>query len=491
VPGTGYLGPLRVPDGFWERDDVRQAVAARNIAAILTLLHRCGASQTQIGNAIDVAQPHVGAIMRGTRKVVAFDLYERIADGLTMPDHARETLGLARRQPASDPDNGVGANARVGGSARLAQARVAVTPPAADPPPSSEYSAPRATIGEHRETDDMDRRDLLRHVSMISALAAAPMDWQRLTHGLAHPAQLDVDTLDEFDTLNSHLWRVFVLSTAKRSALPLTRAHIGVLVDSLTEAPTEQVRHRHFVLLADLFQLAGEVFFDSNDYTEAAHCYTAAAAASKQAHAYDLWACALTRHAFINVYEQRFAAALPMLDLAAELARHGDTALSTRYWVAAVAAEAYAGLGQIDPCQRALDHAEQVHALAAPAHTGGWLRFDGSRLAELRGTCYTALHRPDLAETVLTTALSQRLSARRRGGVLVDLALLGVQTHDLDLLLHHADAAIALAHHTGSGVITRRLTHLRTQLAPMLDDAPVRDLHHRIAELTGTSTAAR
>ena len=34
------------------------------------------------------------------------------------------------------------------------------------------------------------------------------------------------------------------------------------------------------------------------------HCYTLAATASNEADAFDLWACAITRHAFIEMHEQ-------------------------------------------------------------------------------------------------------------------------------------------------------------------------------------------
>lgn len=95
----------------------------------------------------------------------------------------------------------------------------------------------------------------------------------------------------------------------------------------------------------------------------------------------------MTRHAFIAVYERKFDEAAPMLELAAGLARRGDSALSTRHWVSVVQAETFAGLGAFGACQQALDDADHVRELHRPVHNGGWLRFDGSRLAEERGTC--------------------------------------------------------------------------------------------------------
>ncbi|WP_433381641.1 helix-turn-helix domain-containing protein [Streptosporangium sp. CA-115845] len=63
-----------------------------------------GVSQTRIGTAVNLSQGKISEIMRGTVKVTSFEVFERVADGLDMPDPARLTLGLApRRLPAISP----------------------------------------------------------------------------------------------------------------------------------------------------------------------------------------------------------------------------------------------------------------------------------------------------------------------------------------------------------------------------------------------------
>jgi tetratricopeptide (TPR) repeat protein len=268
---------------------------------------------------------------------------------------------------------------------------------------------------------------------------------------------------------------------------PLVRQQLGLLTQSLDQPHSETTHKRLCALAGDLFQLAGEIFFDSNRYTDAAYCYTLAANACKEAGAYDLWACALTRHSFIGMYEHRFTKVTPMLDAAARIAEHGETnRLSTRYWVAAVQAEAYAGLGDYQACNRALDLAEQVRGLPGEGKLSGWLRFDGSRLAEERGTCYIALGKPDLAETALTEALAQGVSLRRRGGVLSDLAMLGIQRHDVEQVAHYGGLAVEAAQQTGSrGYIGRKLQSLQGQLEPLLSDPRLSNLSNQISQLSG------
>lgn len=263
----------------------------------------------------------------------------------------------------------------------------------------------------------------------------------------------------------------------------MVRRQLDVLTGHLKCAQSESTHHRLCALAGDLFQLCGEILFDVNCYSEAAHCYALAAGACKEADAPDLWACAMTRHAFIGVYERRFDQAAPLLEGAAVLARRGDSTLPTRQWVAAVQAQTFAGLGDSTRCQRALEAAERVTELDTSAATG-WLRFTGSRLDEERGGCLVELGHPELAEPSLNAALDKRLSMRRRGAVLADLATIGAQRNDAEQAVHFGGASLDAARQTGSaGYVGRKLAILRPQLKPMLADRHVRHLDHQIVNL--------
>ncbi|HCU52205.1 MAG TPA: hypothetical protein DGG94_20820 [Micromonosporaceae bacterium] len=88
---------LRVPDTFWSREQVHVALREREIGSLFGLLQRyLGASQTQIGSAVEMEQGNVSRIMKG-RRVVAIDVLDRIAIRLEMPDSCRMLLGLAPR----------------------------------------------------------------------------------------------------------------------------------------------------------------------------------------------------------------------------------------------------------------------------------------------------------------------------------------------------------------------------------------------------------
>ncbi|MEV6867261.1 helix-turn-helix domain-containing protein [Streptosporangium subroseum] len=88
---------------LWQRPEMLAALRSRNIGHVFRLIRQyAGFSQTRIGVAVNLSQGKVSEIMKGVVQVTSFDVIERIADGLDMPDPARLTLGLApRRLPAA------------------------------------------------------------------------------------------------------------------------------------------------------------------------------------------------------------------------------------------------------------------------------------------------------------------------------------------------------------------------------------------------------
>ncbi|WP_109638982.1 helix-turn-helix domain-containing protein [Lentzea atacamensis] len=467
--------------------DRRDAFAARR--ALM------GHTQESLAAAVGVEFSTVGRWERGDLTPQPYRR-PRIAKALAVTLEELSTLLTTTAAPArgasSAPHAGGTPDMQLIAHDGAARARSdAAVPPVSGRPAEGEVVPAQVDLAE---TDDMNRRDLLRLFTMTGAVLALPAvepvlhDADRLA-AVARTGAVDAAVATEYAQLNTHLWRVYALASTKSQVLPLVRAQLDVLSTGLRRPQTSAIRQRLCELSADLFQLAGEIFFDGDRYTDAAHCYTLAATAGKEADAPDLWSCALTRHAFIAVYERRFDEAAPLLELATGLAHRGDPALSTRQWVAAVQAETFAGLGDLAACQRALDTAAEVQHLRGPVHNGGWLRFDGSRLAEERGTCYVNLGRYDLAEAALTDALAGDLTARRKAGVLTDLAMIGVHRRDSDQVATYVDAVLATARQTGSGVIARKLRGLQRNLAPLLTDQQIQRLDAEITELVGNRAA--
>jgi len=92
---------LTLPDWAWRYPEVRQALRKRDVAALFRAAQQyAGASQGRIATATGLLQGRVSEIIKGTRTITTLDLFERVADGLSLPDDARMLLGLAPRHPA-------------------------------------------------------------------------------------------------------------------------------------------------------------------------------------------------------------------------------------------------------------------------------------------------------------------------------------------------------------------------------------------------------
>src|SRR4051794_24278479 len=90
---------IRIPASFWDRTEVITALRSRDIGRFFALVQQyTGASQTQIGIACLMSQGKVSGIIRGIHLVEKLEVFERIADGLRLPDPARSALGLASQQ---------------------------------------------------------------------------------------------------------------------------------------------------------------------------------------------------------------------------------------------------------------------------------------------------------------------------------------------------------------------------------------------------------
>lgn len=335
-----------------------------------------------------------------------------------------------------------------------------------------------AAIGTAQGVIEVQRRDLL---NLITTSGAAMM----LHHVAGDVADADPARLTQIGALQQagrDLWKDFLTTQPKAAVWPDVHRHIRRLTAAAQRPQPENLATSIYTMLADAYQLAGEIMFDLTRPGDAEQCYALAASAAREAKAFDLWACALIRHAYVGMYEQRSRDVVPMLELAVRLARHGDPGLSTRHWAAAVLAQARAHTGDQLGCERALELAEHVTDLNG-SHNLGWLRFDGSRLTEDRAACYVAQQRADLAEPILLQMLAQSQTVRRRGLTQIDLATVGTITKDPLTVVTYGFAALEHARTADSGVLIGKLHNLRPRLSHLRKDRYVRHLDTEIAAL--------
>src|ERR1700691_4912996 len=114
--------PPQIPSSFWQRSNVRDALRQRDMGSLFELLnHHVKLSQTRIGTAVEISQGRIGEVIKGTRRIAGLHVFQRIADGLDMPDDARLLLGVSPRTEASAGRAGAGATTRSAPDAELLQ----------------------------------------------------------------------------------------------------------------------------------------------------------------------------------------------------------------------------------------------------------------------------------------------------------------------------------------------------------------------------------
>jgi transcriptional regulator with XRE-family HTH domain len=337
--------------------------------------------------------------------------------------------------------------------------------------------------------DDMDkkRREVVQLLTLAGAALVIPLplpnlDWEHIEDTIDKPSRLDQVVIKDFEGINSHLWSIYLAASAKSSVMDGVVGQLKMLVQFLREPHTASVHKRLCMLISELSQLAGEIHFDRHEYETAQSCYVFAANAAKEVQAYDLWSCALVRHSFIPIYDQepRYRDALPYLYGARYLAEQGDSNLSTRYWVAAVEAEAESGVHNLTACQNALERAngvQELNQVVSPA----WTRFDGSRLPALHGACYVRLQEPGPAIPALREALGQFTKlGRKRGMVLLDLAMAATLGRDAEQACTYLDEVATIVQQGSSGFLKEGIVKVRQQLIPFAGAADVSRLDQRL-----------
>src|SRR5215472_2869024 len=90
------FSPAEIPASAWQHEDLQRALSARDVPELLRLVQRhSGLSQSRMAVAMGMGQGRVNEIINGRRGVNTIEVFERIANGLKMPDQARMLIGLA------------------------------------------------------------------------------------------------------------------------------------------------------------------------------------------------------------------------------------------------------------------------------------------------------------------------------------------------------------------------------------------------------------
>jgi transcriptional regulator with XRE-family HTH domain len=395
--------PPAIPPAFWERPDVCRALRKRDMGALFRLLCQyTGLSQMRIATAVGLGQGRISEIINGIRNIRDAKVFERIADGLDMPDHARLLLGLSPRQiPARTPPRGA--------------------------PASSGQDA-----------------DLLRQIAAAGRIDGTVV---RVLQG----------ETDNIRLLDRRLGAPAVVGKLE--------THIGHIETSLRYSLRPGNRQQLARALADASALAGWQAIDMSRLTRAWAHFERAIAAAREAGDPCLLAFAAGEQAYVLLDLHRPAEALAMVR-AAYAETSAAIPHQVRSWLRAAEAEMAAAAGEESACRHALDNAAQEISHGAASEDLPYLALNETHLARWRGNCLIAFGDPETADDLAAALAAMDDSfTRAEAGLRCDLAAALHVRGEQDEARRHLRKARELAQLTGSARQRRRIRDLSKRIA--------------------------
>ncbi|MFF5215942.1 helix-turn-helix domain-containing protein [Micromonospora sp. NPDC000442] len=463
------LDQLRIPDDLWSREDIRAALAARDVGALFRLLARhTGASQTRIGAAVGLEQGYVSRIIAG-RKVTSIEVLERIADGCGMPDESRMTLGLAPGQRSCRPDM---ADRRDGRQSDV-------------PANRSWREDVRAAV--QLWEGDVNRREVLRQIVFSSAAYTLPaLRWFTATspqtvaqEGRQTVGQPDIDTIREMTATYRRLDNQYGGGHARDNVTRYLHQEVTPLLTQGRYDP--QIGRKLLTAVAELTQLAGWQAYDMAEHGLAQRYLTHALDLARTADDPGLGAEILAAMSHQATYLGHTATGVDLARAARHTAhRAGITVLAAEALV--MEAHAHAAARDSVACATALHQAEQALDRADRSGDPQWLGyFDEAYLSAKFGHCFTALGQHRQAERFATRSL--RMDERYVRGKAFNLALLAtIQARhgEPDRASVIGGQALALTTQLKSARAVRYVRDLQTNLLPYRRRPTARHLINRI-----------
>jgi tetratricopeptide (TPR) repeat protein len=216
---------INVPDSLWTHPDMPAALAAGAengaIGPLLKLVARySGASQSQLAFVLGTTQPKISKYINDVIRVERMDMFQRIADGLGMPDDARMAFGLAPRLKPARPLQASHTNTLI-----------AVDNPLQTPQPDASTTTPPHSDLEGVETLRQELNEALSEGMMAETSLD---DWERLVirYGRATRDRPATVLLDDLSADLAELKRTIQRHRSASAMRRLTRvaAHMSGLM---------------------------------------------------------------------------------------------------------------------------------------------------------------------------------------------------------------------------------------------------------------------
>jgi transcriptional regulator with XRE-family HTH domain len=317
----------------WEDQEMRNALAAREVSTIYKLLRRKGVSQRQIAAYTGQSQSEVSEILKG-RQVMAYDVLVRIADGLGVP---RGYMGLAYDEVTA---------------ARVAETR----------------EAPEA-----EEPENVKRRKFLAHAAAVAVgahvLGADSGSWVSNPVLTPAPGRIGMTDVRQVEAATRAL-RSLDYQYGGGFCRDAVVAQLSWGQQMLSASGSDVVKQRLHVALADLHNLAGWTSFDIGLIDSARNHFGRALELAKAGNSNQLVANILYRMGRVYLHKESPDDALKMFQLGQIAAQESGSELAGVIRVNQ--AWAYAMMGHEDQTMKLIDRIRDEFARVNPADIKAW-----------------------------------------------------------------------------------------------------------------------
>ncbi|OXM74449.1 MULTISPECIES: helix-turn-helix domain-containing protein [Amycolatopsis] len=436
----------------WEKREMREALAARNISAVYRNLRKEGISQRQIAALTGQSQSEVSEILKG-RQVMAYDVLARIADGLGVP---RGYMGLAYDEATE---------IQVVGAADEQQAE---------------------------EDESVKRRNFLAHAAQVTMgaaiLGSSPKAWAASPARTPAPGHIGMTDVRQVEAATRAL-RALDYQYGGGFCRDAVVAQLSWGQQMLDSSAATPVRSRLFVALADLHSLAGWTSFDSGLMDSARGHFANALELAKQGNNDHLVANILYRMGRVYLHQEAPNDALKLFQLGQIAAQESGSELAISV-LAANQAWAYAMMGNEEQSLKLLGLAKDEFARANVAEAEDWVKFfNETDVYAMIGTVHTVLARgvdtkhTQYAIPALTRAIDAYGEDMQRSKVFNQAAL--ATNHLIDGDIDHGARIGRLALESADGLksarVKDRMMPMQEEAAKRRNNPDARDLDERIS----------
>jgi len=389
------------------RQDFLEACKRRDAGAIVRILGAHGITQGQIGMMTGLAQSTLSNYKRGVHQAEFASVFEKIADGLDMPQRLRQALGLIGESSPIRP--------------------VVATGVAGIPADTFDLIQLAEVIG--RNGTNVKRREMLSLAAALGGSAALAQSevWERLAYALTNSTSTNDAVVREMEARSAGFHRLEEIVPAPQliKGLTVQLREVTTLLSGTASDPKDQLRKRLLVVAGESSVLTGWSASVTGDSVTARNFYDTAVTAAQEAKDPEIVACALAYRSYLPSIKGANGRARVLLAEALQILPQ-NCSPGTLAWVAARHAEESAQLGDSTQALRSWRRAEEAYSVADIEDDRVWTRFlDNNRFDSCQILTLANIGRIDEAQEVANRVLARLEHPDRKKAVYIfeDMAM--------------------------------------------------------------------